>query len=194
MEKLRSHGFCAGSGDCDHHRAPLSPPVGYDGVLERRDAADVERWSDAGLVREGCASLRSCHALHRRRCRCRPTCTQGTSFGRSGSRGSSSTRSHSSGIPPTTRRSSCSTAMRDCARTRTRPSGLLGVDRERVRLCTFARAAAEPRDDWKATIYRTSNRSLMLIRLIQVAPTSCGGQFPQWAILSHIWSSPETSG
>jgi hypothetical protein len=26
---------------------------------------------------------------------------------------------------------------------------LLGVDRERVRLWTFARAAAEPRDDWK---------------------------------------------
>jgi len=22
MEKLRSHGFCAGSGDCDHHRTP----------------------------------------------------------------------------------------------------------------------------------------------------------------------------
>jgi streptomycin 6-kinase len=29
-----------------------------------------------------------------------------------------------------------------------RIAGLLGVDRERVRLWTFARAAAEPRDDW----------------------------------------------
>jgi streptomycin 6-kinase len=41
-------------------------------------------------------------------------------------------------------------------RLRTDPEGtirrfadLLGVDRERVRLWTFARAAAEPRDDWK---------------------------------------------
>ncbi len=30
-----------------------------------------------------------------------------------------------------------------------RIAGLLGVDRERVRLWTFARAAAEPRDDWR---------------------------------------------
>jgi streptomycin 6-kinase len=30
-----------------------------------------------------------------------------------------------------------------------RIADLLGVDRERVRLWTFARAAAEPRDDWK---------------------------------------------
>ena len=42
------------------------------------------------------------------------------------------------------------------ARLRSNPNGtissfadLLGVDRERVRLWTFARAAAEPRDDWK---------------------------------------------
>jgi streptomycin 6-kinase len=42
------------------------------------------------------------------------------------------------------------------ARLRSDPSGtiyriadLLGVDRERVRLWTFARAAAEPRDDWR---------------------------------------------
>lgn len=28
-------------------------------------------------------------------------------------------------------------------------AGLLGVDRERVRLWMFARAAAEPRDDWR---------------------------------------------
>jgi streptomycin 6-kinase len=42
------------------------------------------------------------------------------------------------------------------ARLRSDPHGtirriadLLGVDRERVRLWTFARAAAEPRDDWK---------------------------------------------
>jgi streptomycin 6-kinase len=42
------------------------------------------------------------------------------------------------------------------ARLRSDPDGtirgfadLLGVDRERVRLWTFARAAAEPRDDWK---------------------------------------------
>jgi streptomycin 6-kinase len=41
------------------------------------------------------------------------------------------------------------------ARLRSDPEGtigriadLLGVDRERVRLWTFARAAAEPRDDW----------------------------------------------
>jgi len=25
MEKLRSHGFCAGAGDCDHHRTPFAP-------------------------------------------------------------------------------------------------------------------------------------------------------------------------
>lgn len=42
------------------------------------------------------------------------------------------------------------------ARLRTDPDGtisrfadLLGVDRERVRLWTFARAAAEPRDNWE---------------------------------------------
>lgn len=42
------------------------------------------------------------------------------------------------------------------ARLRSDPDGtirrfadLLGVDHERVRLWTFARAAAEPRDDWK---------------------------------------------
>jgi streptomycin 6-kinase len=42
------------------------------------------------------------------------------------------------------------------ARLRSDPDGmirnfadLLGVDHERVRLCTFARAAAEPRDDWR---------------------------------------------
>jgi streptomycin 6-kinase len=33
--------------------------------------------------------------------------------------------------------------------TTARVADLLGVDRERVRLWTFARAAAEPRDDWK---------------------------------------------
>ena len=31
-----------------------------------------------------------------------------------------------------------------------RMADLLGVDHERVRLWTFARAAAEPRDDWNA--------------------------------------------
>jgi streptomycin 6-kinase len=30
-----------------------------------------------------------------------------------------------------------------------RVAGLLGVDRDRLRLCMLARAAAEPRDDWK---------------------------------------------
>jgi streptomycin 6-kinase len=31
-----------------------------------------------------------------------------------------------------------------------RVADLLGVDRQRVRMWTFARAAAEPRDDWKS--------------------------------------------
>jgi streptomycin 6-kinase len=34
----------------------------------------------------------------------------------------------------------------------TRLSDLLGVDPERVRLWTFARAAAEPRDDWNGDL------------------------------------------
>jgi streptomycin 6-kinase len=53
------------------------------------------------------------------------------------------------------------------ARLRSDPDGticrmadLLGVDRERVRLWLFARAAAEPRDDWK------DDDSLMLARAI----------------------------
>jgi streptomycin 6-kinase len=53
------------------------------------------------------------------------------------------------------------------ARLRSDPDGtirriadLLGVDHERVRLWTFARAAAEPRDDWK------NNESMALARAI----------------------------
>jgi streptomycin 6-kinase len=53
------------------------------------------------------------------------------------------------------------------ARLRSDPDGticriadLLGVDRERVRLWTFARAAAEPRDDWR------NNDSMTLARAI----------------------------
>ena len=37
----------------------------------------------------------------------------------------------------------------DPERTISRPADLLGVDRERVRLWTFARVAAEPRDNWR---------------------------------------------
>ena len=53
------------------------------------------------------------------------------------------------------------------ARLRTDPNGtirrfadLLGVDSERVRLWTFARAAAEPRDDWRHSDRLTLARSL----------------------------------
>jgi streptomycin 6-kinase len=37
---------------------------------------------------------------------------------------------------------------------------LLGIDRERVRLWTFARAAAEPRDDWQDPVRLTLARNL----------------------------------
>jgi streptomycin 6-kinase len=44
----------------------------------------------------------------------------------------------------------CDARLRaDPERTIQRMADLLGVDRERVRLWTFARAAAEPRDDWE---------------------------------------------
>ena len=37
---------------------------------------------------------------------------------------------------------------------------LLGVDHERVRLWTFARAAADPRDDWKDDGWVTFARAI----------------------------------
>jgi streptomycin 6-kinase len=37
---------------------------------------------------------------------------------------------------------------------------LLGIDRERVRLWTFARAVAEPRDDWQDPVRLTLARNL----------------------------------
>ena len=44
----------------------------------------------------------------------------------------------------------CTTRLRvDPDRTIRHFADLLGVDHERVRLWTFARAAADPRDDWK---------------------------------------------
>jgi streptomycin 6-kinase len=42
-----------------------------------------------------------------------------------------------------------------------RVADLLGVDRERVRLWTFARAAAEPRDDWQDPMRVTLARKLV---------------------------------
>src|SRR5438046_2605684 len=44
----------------------------------------------------------------------------------------------------------CTARLRSNSRdTISRFADLLGVDRQRVRLWLFARAAAEPRDDWK---------------------------------------------
>jgi len=55
--------------------------------------ASVERWPDVGLAREGLRLFQELPRTAPAEARCwRPTCTQATSFGRRGSRGSSSTK------------------------------------------------------------------------------------------------------
>ena len=74
------------------------------------------------------------------------------SFEQNVSHGWSSTLSRSWEIPPTMRPSTCSIVEEDCDWIRTEQFGsfadLAGIEHERVRLWTFARAAAEPRDNW----------------------------------------------
>jgi streptomycin 6-kinase len=128
---------------------PLSDMTGY---WSDQTLADVERWTDAGLVREG---LRLFNELPRTA----PTDVL------------LATDLHAGNVLRSTREPwlvidlkpfvgdpayDATQHLFNCdARLRADPHGtirriadLLGVDCERVRLWMFARAAAEPRDDW----------------------------------------------
>jgi streptomycin 6-kinase len=133
-----------------HPFRPLSVMTEY---WSHETLADIERWSDAGLVREG---LR----LFKELPRSAPT------------EALLSTDLHAGNVLHAQRQPwlvidpkpfigdpayDATQHLFNCgARLRSDPDGtihrfadLLGVDRERVRLWTFARAAAEPRDNWK---------------------------------------------
>jgi streptomycin 6-kinase len=133
-----------------HPFRPLSAMTEY---WSGETLADVEQWSDAGLVREG---LRLFKELPR-------TAPQQVLL---------ATDLHAGNVLRAEREPwlvidpkpfigdpayDATQHLLNCeARLLSDPDGtihrfadLLGVDRERVRLWTFARAAAEPRDDWK---------------------------------------------
>ena len=115
--------------------------------------ADIERWPDAGLVREG---LRLFEVLPR-------TAPKEVLLATDLHAGNvlRSEREPWLVIDPkpfvgdpaydaTQHLFNCDARLRsDPGGTIYRVADLLGVDRERVRLWTFARAAAEPRDDWR---------------------------------------------
>jgi len=79
--------------------------------------ADAARWPDPGLVGEGLRLLEELPRTAPVEVLLATDLHAGTFCGRSGSHGSSSTRSHSSGIQPTMRRNTYSIVMPDCART-----------------------------------------------------------------------------
>ncbi len=143
---------------------PFRPLSAMTDQWSNETLADIERWPDAGLVREG---LRLFEELPR---------TSPTEV-------LLATDLHAGNVLRSEREPwlvidpkpfvgdpayDATQHLFNCeARLRSDPGGticriadLLGVDRERVRLWMFARAAAEPRDDW------TSNDSMALARAI----------------------------
>lgn len=131
----------------------LSTVVGHDRVLEARTLADVERWPDAGLVREGLGLLDEL-----------PRTVPAEVLLATDLHAGNVLRSEREpwlvidpkpfiGDPAydaTQHLFNCRARLRsDAQGTINRVADLLGVDRDRLRLWTFARAAAEPRDNWE---------------------------------------------
>jgi streptomycin 6-kinase len=145
-----------------HPFRPLSAMTKY---WSRETLADIERWPDTGLVREG---LRLFQELPR-------TARIDDVLLATDLHAGNVLRSERKpwlvidpkpfvGDPAydaTQHLFNCRARLRsDPDATIGRIADLLGVDRERVRLWTFARAAAEPRDDW------TNDDSIALARTI----------------------------
>ena len=102
-----------------HPFRPLSALMEY---WSEETLADAGRWPDAGLVCEGLSLFRELPRTSPAEELLGTDVHAGNVLRSSGNGGSSSTRSRSSGIRPSMRRSTCSIAMRDCARTRMAPS------------------------------------------------------------------------
>jgi streptomycin 6-kinase len=144
-----------------HPFRPLSALLGY---WSSETLAQIERWPDAGLVREGLRLFRELPSTAPIEALLATDLHAGNVL-RSG-------REPWLVIDPkpfvgdpaydaTQHLFNC--AARVCAKPRDTIlhfANLLGVDSERVRLWTFARAAAEPRDDW------SNPRSLTIARAI----------------------------
>jgi streptomycin 6-kinase len=133
-----------------HPFRPLSAMTEY---WIRETLADVEQWPDAGLVREGLRLFKELSRTGPREVLLATDLHAGNVL--------RSEREPWLVIDPkpfvgdpaydaTQHLLNCDARLRvDPDGTIYRIADLLGVDRERVRLWMFARAAAEPRDDWK---------------------------------------------
>ena len=144
-----------------HPFRPLSALTGY---WSEETLADVERWPDAGLVREGLGLFQEL-----------PRSAPANVLLATDLHAGNVLRSQREpwlvidpkpfvGDPAydaTQHLFNCDARMRsDPVGTIRRIADLLGVDDERVRLWTFARAAAEPRDDWRNSAFTGLARAL----------------------------------